>query len=133
MEQANRLQDILVSQMTPGISGNNALRSTLDTARSEGIRPIVYTHPIGLNGHAAGATIGLWDNQESVEGAGDYPIGASTGWSIELAVEVEVAEWEGQTARIMLEEDAYLGANGTNFLDGRQEHLYLIPTQANPG
>jgi hypothetical protein len=127
MGQANRLQDILMSEMSPGTSGNDALRSTLESARSEGIRPIVYTHPIGLNGHAAGSTIGLWDNQESVTGEGDYPIGPDTGWSIELAVEVDVTEWGDQPAKIMLEEDAFLGAHGMTFLDGRQDHLYTIP------
>jgi hypothetical protein len=127
MGQANRLQDILMGEMSPGTSGNEALRSTLETARSEGIRPIVYTHPIGLNGHAAGSTIGLWDNQESVTGEGDYPIGPDTGWSIELAVEVDVTEWGDQPAKVMLEEDAFLGAHGMTFLDGRQDHLYTIP------
>jgi hypothetical protein len=127
MGQANRLQDILMSEMSPGTSGNDALRSTLESARSEGIRPIVYTHPIGLNGHAAGSTIGLWDNQESVTGEGDYPIGPDTGWSIELAVEVDVTEWGDQPAKVMLEEDAFLGAHGMTFLDGRQDHLYTIP------
>jgi hypothetical protein len=127
ISQANRLQDILMGEMAPGVSGNDALRLTIDRARSEGIRPIVYTHPIGLNGHAAGSTIGLWDNQGTVQGAGDYPIGANTGWSIELAVEFDVVEWDGQPARIMLEEDAYLGDNGVAFLDGRQETLWTIP------
>jgi hypothetical protein len=127
ISQANRLQDILMGEMAPAVSGNDALRLTIDRARSEGIRPIVYTHPIGLNGHAAGSTIGLWDNQGTVQGAGDYPIGANTGWSIELAVEFDVVEWDGQPARIMLEEDAYLGDNGVAFLDGRQETLWTIP------
>jgi hypothetical protein len=126
LAQGNRLQEILMAEMSPGLTGNEVLRSTIDAARSEGIRPIVYTHPIGLHGHAAGSTIGLWDNQEAVVGAGDYPIGANTGWSIELALEVEVPEWDGQTARIMLEEDAFLGADGVTFLDGRQEELWLI-------
>ncbi|HXV71364.1 MAG TPA: M24 family metallopeptidase, partial [Acidimicrobiia bacterium] len=63
LEQGNRLQDILMQEMTPGRTGNETLTATLDRARSEDIRPVVYTHPIGLHGHAAGATIGLWDNQ----------------------------------------------------------------------
>ena len=126
LRQANLLQDILMGEMAPGLSGNDALRATLETARAEGIRPIVYTHPIGLHGHAAGSTIGLWDNQEGVEGAGDYPIRPNTAWSIELAVEVDVEEWDGQPAKIMLEEDAFLGANGVTFLAGRQERLWLV-------
>lgn len=126
LKEGNRLQDILMGEMVPGRSGNETLASTLALAEAEGIRPVVYTHPLGLHGHAAGSTIGLWDNQEAVEGAGDYPIGDSTGWSIELAVELDVEEWGDQPARIMLEEDAFLGRNGVTFLDGRQEDLWLI-------
>lgn len=126
LKQGNRLQDILMAEMSPGRTGNEALAATLEAAMSEGIRPIVYTHPIGLHGHAAGSTIGLWDNQDRIEGAGDYPIGVNTGWSIELAVEVDIDEWDGQPAKIMLEEDAFLGSNGVKLLDGRQEHLWLI-------
>lgn len=126
LRNANRLQDILMESMAPTRSGNEVLAATVDRARAEGIRPIVYTHPIGLHGHAAGSTIGLWDNQVAVPGAGDYPIGVNTAWSIELAVEVDVDEWDGQAAKIMLEEDAFLGEDGTHFLDGRQEQLWLI-------
>ncbi|HEX6221759.1 MAG TPA: M24 family metallopeptidase [Acidimicrobiia bacterium] len=126
LEQGNRLQDILMQEMTPGRTGNETLTATLDRARSEDIRPVVYTHPIGLHGHAAGATIGLWDNQVAVPGEGDYPLGVNTGWSIELAVELDVEEWEGQQCRIMLEEDAFLDNTGIDFLDGRQQQLWLI-------
>jgi hypothetical protein len=126
LTRANRLQDILMESMAPGRSGNETLAATRDIAEAEVIRPVVYTHPIGLHGHAAGSTIGLWDNQVGVSGAGDYPLGLNTGWSIELAVEIDVAEWDAQDARIMLEENAFLGADGMRFLDGRQEQLWLI-------
>lgn len=126
LSEANRLQDILMEEMSPGRTGNQVLAGTRRQAQQEGIRPIVYTHPIGLHGHAAGSTIGLWDNQDSVEGTGDYPLGPNTGWSIELAVEVKVEEWDGQEAKIMLEEDAFLGSERVAFLDGRQEELWLV-------
>jgi len=126
MAQGNRLQEILMEEMRAGRSGNEVLAKSLTRGRSEGIRPIIYTHPIGLHGHAAGSTIGLWDAQEGVPEAGDYPIGENTGWSIELAVEFEVSEWGGQQAKIMLEEDAFLTTNEVGFLDGRQERLWLI-------
>jgi hypothetical protein len=124
--QANRLQDILMNAMTPDATGNEVLATTLDQAKAEAIRPVVYTHPIGLHGHAAGSTIGLWDNQGKVDGAGDYPLRVDTAWSIELAVELDVVEWGGQPARVMLEEDAFLSGNGVDFLDGRQEEIFLI-------
>lgn len=126
LAQGNRLQDILMSAMAPGSTGNDVLAATLEAARAESIRPIVYTHPIGLHGHAAGSTIGLWDNQERVPGDGDYPINADTGWSIELAVEITIEDWDGQEGKLMLEEDAFLGRDGIAFLDGRQEELWLI-------
>lgn len=126
MRQANRTQEILMAEMSPGRSGNDTLAATIEKAIAEGIRPVVYTHAIGLHGHAAGATIGLWDNQEKIVGEGDYPIGVNTAWSIELAVEIDVTEWDGQPARIMLEEDAFLGPEGTRFLDGRQEEIWLV-------
>jgi hypothetical protein len=124
--EANRLQDLLMSEMKTGRSGNEALAATLQRARAESIRPIVYTHPIGLHGHAAGSTIGLWDKQDRVDGAGDYPISGDTAWSIELAVELTIAEWDDQAGRIMLEEDAFLDGDGILFLDGRQEEIWLI-------
>ena len=126
LSKANRLQDILMEEMQPGRTGNEVLAVTRERGLGEGIRPVVYTHPIGLHGHAAGSTIGLWDAQDGVPGAGDYPLGENTGWSIELAVEIDIEEWDGQTGRIMLEEDAFLDQEGTRFLDGRQEELWLI-------
>ena len=126
LAQGNLLQDILMEEMVPGRTGNEVLAETRRRAVTEGIRPVVYTHPIGLHGHAAGATIGLWDQQDGVPGAGDYPLGINTAWSIELAVKVEIQEWGGQAGQIMLEEDAFLGHDGVEFLDGRQTELYLI-------
>ena len=61
-----------------------------------------------------------------ISGAGDYPLNSNTGWSIELAVEFEVDEWGNQPAKVMLEEDAFLDEVGTQFLDGRQEELWLV-------
>ncbi|MGH9335894.1 MAG: M24 family metallopeptidase, partial [Vicinamibacteria bacterium] len=75
---ANRLQDILTSEFAAGRTGNEILKSALERANREGIRGSIYTHPIGFHGHAAGPTIGLWDRQEGVPGAGDYPLFADT-------------------------------------------------------
>lgn len=126
MEQGNRLQDILMDEMATGRTGNAVLAATRRRAAGEGIRPVVYTHPIGLHGHAAGSTIGLWDSQDGVPGAGDYPLGDNTAWSIELAVQIEIEEWAGQAGQIMLEEDAFLSGSDIDFLDGRQTELWLI-------
>jgi len=123
---ANRLQDLLVGGIARGGTGNEVLRRTLQAARAEGIDGLIYTHPIGLHGHAAGPTIGLWDNQVAVDGQGDYPVWPSTAYSIELQARVAIPEWDGQVVQLMLEEDAFHDGTACTFLDGRQAELWLI-------
>jgi len=122
----NRLQDILVEQFKTGKTGNKILSDALAQAKSEGINGSIYTHPIGLHGHAAGPTIGMWDQQQGVKGKGDYPLYPNTAYSIELFAASEVAEW-GKIVRIMLEEDGVYTENGFYFLDGRMEAILPIP------
>jgi len=71
---SNRLQDILTGNFKTGRTGNEILKATREQAIKENIKPSIYTHPLGLHGHAAGPTIGLWDKQEGVPGSGDYPV-----------------------------------------------------------
>lgn len=125
----NRLQDILTDAFETGKSGNAILAEALARAEREGIVATIYTHPIGLHGHAAGPTIGLWDAQGGVPGKGDYPLFPNTAHSIELNAAVQVPEWNGKTVRIMLEEDAFFDGTGVRYIDPRQQELLLIPRQ----
>jgi Xaa-Pro aminopeptidase len=124
--QGNRLQDILTEKFKAGTTGNKMLLDALDQAKKEGITGSIYSHPIGVHGHAAGPTIGMWDQQQGVKGPGDYPLFPNTAYSIELNAAVEVAEWK-KTIRIMLEEDGYYTADGFRYLDGRQKEIFSIP------
>lgn len=124
----NRLQDILTSQMQPGTTGNTALKAALAQAKAEGINPSIYSHPIGLHGHAAGPAIGMWDMQEGVPGTGDYVIKNNTCYSIELNASVYLESWE-RYIRVMLEENACLAEGKLTYLNGRQLQLHLIPRQ----
>ena len=122
---SNRLQDILIAQFKTGRTGNEILKAAREQAIKEGIKPSIYSHPLGLHGHAAGPTIGLWDQQEGVAGSGDYPVYPSTAYSIELNSATYIPEW-GKEIRIMLEEDGYFNGKSFLFLAGRQEKLRLI-------
>lgn len=124
----NRLQDILTENFQTGRSGNEILKASREQAISENIRPSIYTHPIGFHGHAAGPTIGLWDQQEGVPGKGDYPLYPNTAYSIELNATVNIPEWD-KDIRIMLEEDAFFDGEKVRYIDGRQTELWLIPRQ----
>lgn len=122
----NRLQDLLTTNFVAGRTGNEILAAALGAAEAEGIAATIYTHPIGFHGHAAGPTIGLWDQQGGVPGRGDYPLYPNTAHSIELNAAVTVPEWDGQNIRIMLEEDAFFDGETTWYIDGRQTELLLI-------
>ncbi|WP_375444603.1 M24 family metallopeptidase [uncultured Fibrella sp.] len=125
-QKGNRLQDILTEQFTAGKSGNQLLLAALAQAEKEGIKGTIYSHPIGVHGHAAGPTIGLWDQQKGVPGPGDYPLQANTAYSIELNAAVEIPEWK-KMVRIMLEEDGFFDGQTFRYIDGRQTEIYTIP------
>jgi Xaa-Pro aminopeptidase len=126
LAQGNRLQDIHMAEMKEGLTGNQVLAAALKKAKDEGLKPSIYTHPLGVHGHAAGPTIGLWDMQGGVPGLGDYPIFLDTAYSIELNVRAAVPEWGGQEVQIALEQDATFTRAGARFLDERQTRLHLI-------
>jgi len=126
LETGKRLQDIHLGAMAAGRTGNEILRTALEKARGEGIKPSIYTHPLGYHGHAAGPTIGLWDQQEGVPGRGDYPLFDDTCHSIELNVTQEVPEWDGQEVRMAMEDDIVFTGGRGYWLAPRQERLHLI-------
>jgi hypothetical protein len=127
LKNGNRLQDILTGNFAAGKTGNQILAEALKQAATEGIQASIYTHPIGVHGHAAGPTIGLWDQQGGVPGQGDYPLFANTAYSIELFAATEVPEWNNKPVRIMLEEDGVFHNGKFQFLDGRQTEILTIP------
>ena len=122
----NRLQDIHMEEMKAGRTGNQVLASALKRARDEGLKPSIYSHPLGVHGHAAGAPVGLTDKQDGVPGDGDYPIFADTVHAIELNNRATVPEWGNQEVRIALEQDAVVVKERAYFLDRRQTSLLLI-------
>ncbi|MDX8337867.1 M24 family metallopeptidase [Draconibacterium sp. IB214405] len=123
---ANRVQDIFTSSFKAGLSGNDILKAALAQCKAEGLKASIYTHPLGFHGHAAGPTIGLWDQQDGVPGAGDYPLYANTAYAIELNAAVNISEWNKEI-RIMLEEDAFFDGDTVRYIDGRQTELLTIP------
>jgi len=124
--KGNRLQDILTGNYKEGKTGNQILQESRQQALQEGLRPSIYTHPIGFHGHAAGTTVGMWDMQGGVPYTGDYPLHSGTAYSIELNVTVAVTEWK-KDIKIQLEEDGYFDKTGFRYIDGRQVEIIPIP------
>ena len=126
LQKGNELQDILTSNFQVGRTGNEILRRTRQQAQERGIGPIIYTHPIGLHGHAAGTTIGMWDKQEGVPGSGDYAMQPNTAYSIELTALVEIPEWSREPMRMKLEEDGFFDGRQFNYIAPRQTEYHII-------
>jgi len=124
--RGNEMQDILTAAFEAGRSGNEILKATLAEAERRGINAMVYTHPLGSHGHAAGPAIGMWDKQGGVPGTGEYPINDNTAYAIELSILEPIPEWGGKEVRIMLEEDAVFEGGRVNYIDGRQTELHVI-------
>ncbi|MFP4623061.1 MAG: M24 family metallopeptidase [Gemmatimonadota bacterium] len=122
-----RLQDIVMEELRPGRTGNQVLAASLERMRAEGIDGSIYSHPVGDHGHGAGPLIGLWDRQEGVPGRGDVPVRPNSWFAVELQATTPVPEWDGQTVRIALEEDAVVLDDGTvRWALQRQEALHLV-------
>ena len=128
LKAGNRVQDILTENMQTGLTGNAILAASLKQARSESLRPAIYTHPLGLYGHSAGTTIGMWDAQDGVmkDDGENYPLRPNTVYAIELNTTVAIPEW-GRDIRVMLEEAGFYGEKGFRYVNGRQTNLFLIP------
>ena len=125
LAQGNRVQDIFTNNFKTGVSGNVILKKSLEQGRAEGLRPQIYTHPLGTYGHSAGTTLGMWDSQNGVAVNGDYPLHQNTSYAIELNTSVYIPEWK-KDIRIMLEEAGFYGSNGFRYINKRQEKLLLI-------
>ena len=126
LADANKLQDFHAEAMKTGRTGNEILKIALDNANEYGLKPSIYTHPLGVHGHAAGPTIGLWDQQGGVPGRGDYKLYPDTCYAIELNAKRCVPEWDNQEVRMSLEQDAWWTGEKLVFLAGRQKKLHLV-------
>ena len=125
-KKGNELQDILTKNFTYLDTGNEILINYLNEAKAEGLRPSIYTHPLGSYGHSSGPTIGMWDSQQGVIGAGDYPLNYNTVYAIELNITTFIKEWN-RDIKIMLEEAGFFGKNGFRYVNNRQTNIIEIP------
>ena len=125
MRAANRLQDIVCSMFAEGRTGNEILSLARKAAIDEGLNPCIYAHPIGMFDHGPGPTIGLWDCQGGVPGAGDYPVHDHTCYALELNNRYYLPEWEQEITLALEEEIAFVDGR-VYFIGGRQTEFYLI-------
>ena len=124
-KEGTRVQDIFTNNFKQGLTGNEILRRSLEQGKAEGLRPSIYTHPLGTYGHSAGTTIGMWDSQGGVPFTGDYPLQFNTAYAIELNTTVYIEEWD-KDIRIMLEVPGFFGEDGFRYINGRLTEFLLV-------
>lgn len=126
LRKGNRLQEIFMDEFAAGRTGNEVYLAALKKAKAEGIEGSIYTHPLGIHGHAAGTTLGLTEAQNGVPVQGDWPLHESTCYAIELSAAHVVPEWGNTRVSMGLEDGAVLGPSGCRWLDGYPRAYYLI-------
>ena len=117
-----RLQDILLSTARPGMSGSEVYEKTMAEAKKRGLDAMIYSHPIGTQGHGLGPSIDFRGNV----GGGVNKILPGSYLSVELNTSSNVPEWGGQKVTLMAEDDAVMTPQGYRFIRPRQAELYLI-------
>jgi len=130
LDEGNRVQDIFTDLFEYKKTGNQILKEALEQGKNEGLRPQIYTHPLGTFGHSAGTTLGMWDSQGGVPFTGDFPMNYNTVYAIELNTKVFIKEWN-KDIRIMLEEAGVFEKTGFRYVNGRQTELILVGSKRN--
>jgi hypothetical protein len=127
LAEANRLQDIFLSEMKEGRSGNEILAAILAGAKAKGIPgPKIYSHSIGLFLHEPGPLIGLPWEQVDTGVRGRVRLVPNTTFTAELSAAAPVPEWDGRELRLALEQVVAYTSRGAYFLDGRQTRFHLV-------
>ena len=130
LDEGNRVQDIFTDLFEYKKTGNQILKEALEQGKNEGLRPQIYTHPLGTFGHSAGTTLGMWDSQGGVPFTGDFPMNYNTVYAIELNTKVFIEEWN-KDIRVMLEEAGVFEKKGFRYVNGRQTELILVGSKRN--
>ncbi|MGD9344838.1 MAG: M24 family metallopeptidase [Candidatus Aminicenantes bacterium] len=129
LARTNRLGDIFRGEFRTGRSGNDIVRSAMEKGEAAGLRPLIYSHPLGIHGHGAGPPMDarpLGSAPEGIELRGEYPLYPNTCYAIEYSSTSSIPEWDNQDVRIGFEESGVYTEEGCEFIDGHQVKLYLI-------
>lgn len=136
MKNMNAVQDALTLRAArPGRTGAEVYKLAMDEMAQKGIEAMIYSHPIGNQGHGLGAWMDARVAQAEQE-AKQAPVDSNLSTvqrlrkgaylSVELNAQTPVPEWGGQKVFIMGEDDAYLTDDGYKFFIPRQTEFYLI-------
>jgi len=129
LRQTIEVGTIFRDEFKTGRSGKAIVQSAMDKAAAKGLRPLIYSHPLGTHGHGAGPPMDarpLGRVPEGNSARGEYPLYPNTCYAIEYSCTTSVPEWGGQDVRIGFEESGVFTKDGCKFIDGSQKRYFLI-------
>lgn len=122
LANTNALQDAIFAVARPGMTGTEVYDAAMLEMKNRGIEAMIYSHPIGTQGHGLGASIDF--RRALGVSAEKFRLGSFT--SIELNTSTVVPEWNNQKVTLMAEDDAVMTEKGFEFIMPRQTSLYLV-------
>ncbi len=125
MKRNNRFQDIVRENMRVGRTGNEVFLAAVKQGKEEGIRPVLYSHPLGVFGHSCGPTIGLWNDQGPIYPAGENIVHEHTSYALELST-IEYLDMYKRDTWISTEESVVLVNDRVDFLGEGRERIKVI-------
>jgi Xaa-Pro dipeptidase len=88
---------------------------------------MIYSHPVGAQGHGLGASIDFRASQrQDIAQQAQRRLRGGSYISIELNTATPVPEWDGRKVFVMMEDVAWLDEDGWEFFRPRQEAWYVI-------
>jgi Xaa-Pro dipeptidase len=122
LKNTNALQDAIFKSARTGMSGTEVYDAAMAEMKRQSIEAMIYSHPIGTQGHGLGASI---DFRRAL-GISPERFRLGSYMSIELNTSTVVPEWNNQKVTMMEEDDAFMTEKGYEFFRPRQTELYLI-------
>lgn len=128
MKSTNILQDALMRRHSrPGKLAGDVYRDTMAEMKERNIEAMIYSHPVGAQGHGLGASIDFRAAaRKDIGQQTQKPLRLGSYISIELNTAAEVPEWDQQRVFVMMEDVAWLDDDGWEFFRSRQESWYLV-------
>jgi len=129
LKMANKVAKIFMGEFELGRNGKEIVDKTMEKVKKEKIKALIYSHPVGFYGHAAGPSMEGRPREEVPEGTEvreEYPLFYNTLYAIEFSVYSRIPSWGNQEIRLGFEENAVFTKKGCFFVDGYQKDLILI-------
>lgn len=126
LANANIVHEAFASAPRPGQTGWEATLAIAAVLEGVEFLPSLYSHPIGYQGHALGASINARDMNLSSPPGRSSRLRPGSYRSVEFSATTAVPEYGGGLVTVPMEDGAYLTSAGYRYFSPYQTEWYLI-------